>query len=239
MIAETSNLTVELILAQFAAFASQVQPSLDSFKKHFPEASVTLYTDGDQIAVERIDSIKRVRPPFAENHERYAWRSNDFYKVTGLLESQADIAIAVDCDMLFVSSDARALIPLTQRFGLCLPANPRLLVKTDTLIGTDSDGKLDDTLGCGFAFNATPIAFSRQHTAARKLLEQSRREMMSNPVRGPLALWRAAWTCGFAPYLLPFQWCVCHEHVGIGDEIILHMGHESVRIFYGKQTGGT
>jgi hypothetical protein len=229
--------TVELILAQFATFADRVQPSLASFKQYFPEAFVTLYTDGSQIAPAGIDIVRRVRPPFAGDDQRYGWRSSDLYKVTGLLESQADIAIAVDCDMFIVSDDVRTLIPLTQRFGVCLPANPRLLVKTDTLIGTDTDGRLDETLGCGFALNSSPIALSRRHTAAREFLEAFRREMVNNPVRAPLALWRASWTCGFAPYLLPFQWCVCQEHVGVGGEIILHMGHEKVRTFYASRTG--
>ncbi len=225
--------TVDLILAQFGSRADEVEPSLSSFTKHFPESSVTLYTDQAPAPRPRIHTIKRVKPPFSADHPRYGWRCSDLYKIRGLLDSPADLAIAVDCDMRVVSEEVRTIIPLTQRFGLCLPANPRLLVKVDAAIGADTDGRLDETRGCGFAFNSTPISFSTRHKRAREFLECFTREMERHAVRAPLALWRACWTSGFVPYLLPFQWCVCQEHVGVGDEIILHTGHERVRRFYG------
>src|SRR6266436_656306 len=102
---ESNGLPIELILAQFGAFADQVQPSLASFKNYFPEAFVTLYTDRTQSAPGGVDAVRRVKPPFPKEQPRYAWRSNDFYKVIGLLESQADIAIAMDCDMQIISGE--------------------------------------------------------------------------------------------------------------------------------------
>jgi len=46
-------------------------------------------------------------------------------------------------------------------------------------------------------------------------------------------MWRAVYQTEVAPYILPPQWCVCAENVGIGNEIILHIGHDKVREFYG------
>jgi hypothetical protein len=231
--------SIEVILAQFGTRANELEPSLSSFTAYFPEASVTLYTDQTPRSRPQIAKLQLVRPPFSAAHdERYGWRCSDLYKVRGLLQSSADLAIAVDCDMYIVSDEVRTIIPLTQRFGLCLPANPRMLVKIDTAIGADTDGVLDDTRGCGFAVNSTPIAFFTRHRGARRFLESFAANMERNPVRAPLALWRACWTSGFNPYLLPFQWCVCQEQVGIGNEIILHTGHAAVCQFYNLQLPG-
>jgi hypothetical protein len=56
--------------------------------------------------------------------------------------------------------------------------------------------------------------------------------MLSHPTRGPLAWWQAMWDFDYAPLILPPQWCVCERHIGVGDEIILHEGHESVKRHY-------
>ena len=150
---------------------------MGSFSAYFPEASLTLYTDQTPRCRPPTVDLRLVRPPFSAAHDRYGWHCSDFYKVRGLLESSAEVAIAVDCDMYIVSDEVRTIIPLTQRFGLCIPANPRLLVKVDTAIGTDTDGKLDETRGCGFAVNSTPIAFFTRHRAARKFLQAFIREI--------------------------------------------------------------
>jgi hypothetical protein len=57
--------------------------------------------------------------------------------------------------------------------------------------------------------------------------------MEKNPVRGPVNMWRAVYQAGFFPCLLPSQWCVCAEDVGIEEPVILHIGHEKVRDYYG------
>jgi len=221
-----------LILAQFGDKAHIVEPSLTSFRRHFPEATTSLYTDSGFSSIPGIERVLNVIPPFAKNDTRYGWHASDLYKVRGLLNSTADLAIAIDCDMEVVSTDVRTLIPLTARFGLCLPANPRHLVRVDTMIGADSDKVLDETDGCGYAMNTTPIAFFTKHQAARHILETFCDEITRVPARAPLVMWRASWKTGFAPYILPLQWCVCEQSIGIGDEIILHVGHEGVRQHY-------
>jgi hypothetical protein len=224
----------ELVFAQFGSKSTTVEPSLSSFKTYFSEAKTTLYTDCETNTVKGIDRLITVSPPYNKTDPRYANRSNDLYKGIGLLESKADIAIALDADMLVVSDHVLTLIPLTKRFGLSLPANPRALVKVDALVGADGDNALDETNGCGQALNMSPIAFATQHERAMDLLGVFCDEMLSRPVRGPLAMWRAIWRSGFNPYVLPVQWCVCQEHVGIGNEIILHVGHDKVREYYLK-----
>ena len=56
--------------------------------------------------------------------------------------------------------------------------------------------------------------------------------MKSAPSRASLVMWKAAWETGIYPYILPKQWCVCDGNEGIGEEVILHVGHERVKKYY-------
>lgn len=222
--------SIELIMAEFWSGdnAARLTPSLttDSLRRYFPAANVKLMGDRESGR----------ESPFDKDHPRYGWRSNDYFKVVGLLESTHDIAIAVDADMRFVSEEVRDIIPLTGRFGLCLPVNPRYLVRIDATIGADGD-KAASSFESAYAVNMSPIAFSTANVSARGLLEEYVSEMEANPTRGPLAMWRAIWNTGFMPCLLPPQWCVCRENVGIGNEIVLHCGHHEVESYYADHWG--
>tara|TARA_Y100000004_G_C8957856_1_gene431678 strand:+ start:1142 stop:1909 length:768 start_codon:yes stop_codon:yes gene_type:complete len=242
---------VNLVMAEFGANRNnaggnnlsnkdRLNPSLDSFLRIFKredlEISVTVYTDhpGEDTAI-----IKYVKkdPIYNNVHPRFGWRCNDYYKVLALLESNADIAISLDSDMFVLSTEALTLLDMTKKFGVCLPANPRMLVNIDGNIGADGnkDKKYDASKGNGFANNMSPISFDTNNTRARLLLEQYCTQMENDPVRGPLAMWRAQWTSGVNPYLLPYQWCVCKSHCGIGNEIMLHVGHKEVAEYYSEK----
>jgi len=204
----------------FAEFNGKFQPDIGNVKNYFPEAEVNVYTESD------------CNPLFEEDSQFYGYYMNDYWKVEKLLPSEADVAISLDADMKIVSDNVRAIIPLVEKFGVCLPASSRGLVKIDTEIGSHSDKQLDETLGMGQVMNMTPICFDTKNVRARRLLEEYCQIMIANPVRGPLAMWRAVYKTGIAPYLLPHQWCVCVEDVGIGNEIILHLGHTKVKDYY-------
>jgi hypothetical protein len=222
--------TVEIIFAQFGDRCSIIDPSFSSFRKYFPEATFRLYCDR-RVSIPGV-SVTLVDPVFKKDHYRYGNRCNDYYKVWGLLHSNADFAICVDNDMEIVSPLVNRIVTLTESFGVCLPSNPRLLVRKDTLIGEDSDKILDETEGTAFALNMSPISFDTKNKIAKTLLSEYCAEILNQPVRGPLAMWRAIWKTKFYPCILPPQWCVCLEHCGIGDEIILHVGHQKVKEFY-------
>jgi hypothetical protein len=204
-----------IILAEFGKPA----PDTSQFRRFFPEAEIQFFNEFD---------VMNLYPP----HERHGYRMNDYWKVKKLLTSGADIAISFDADMRIVSDDVKTLPLFAENFGLCLPANPRHLVRVDTLVGADGDRILDETNGTGYAYNCTPIALNLHHDTAVECAEEYCRQMIFRPVRGPLAWWRAAWETGFAPYLLPPQWCVCEKDIDCGNEIILHEGHDSVKQHY-------
>jgi len=222
---------VEFVMAQFGGRAASFEPSFSSFKSAFPEASWTLYTDDFEDCPQEF-SVKSVEPPYDRAHPRYGWRCNDYYKVKGLTESRADVAIAVDTDMLVVDAvRVRSLLYLAEQFGLLVPANARHLVSVDNTVGADSDGLLE-AMGCGYAVNMSPIAFSTSHDRSREVLEEYLMIMKDTPVRGPTAMWRAMWRRQFAAYTLPPQFCVCEKDIGCGNEIALHVGHDSVKKHY-------
>lgn len=212
---------MERIEILFAEFGGKFQPDCQNVLEYFLEADINVYDESD------------CKSMFDRNSPYWGKYMNDYWKVRKLLESEADVAISLDADMKIVSNDVVVLAALTEKFGLCLPANPRLTVRKDTLIGSHSDGKLDETKGLGYAVNMSPIAFDTSNSDARKVLDTFCRLMLKNPVRGPLNMWRAIWGQGFFPCLLPPQWCVCGEDIGVDDPIILHIGHEKVRKHYG------
>jgi len=205
----------------FAEFGGKFTPDIDNISAYFPESNIKVYTEKD------CENMFDKRSPY------WGFHMNDLWKVAMLLRSKADVAIALDADVKIVDKRVSVLPLLAKKFGVCLPANPRQLVKVDTEIGSHSDKQLDETLGMAHAFNMTPIALDTSNDKARQMLEEYCKIIVANPVRGPLAMWRAVWKTGFYPCLLPVQWCVCAEDVGCGNEVILHYGHSDVRKHYG------
>jgi hypothetical protein len=105
-----------------------------------------------------------------------------------------------------------------------------MLVRVDGDIGQDGckNKTYDESNGNGFSTNMSPITLDTSNNRARTLLEEYTIHMEVEPVRGPLAMWRAQWSSGINPYVLPVQWCVCNQDVGIGNEIMLHLGNQPV-----------
>ena len=228
---------IEHILCHFGDRRKfDLEPALSSFKFFFPEARVILYTDAKSAAPsDGIDEIVEVASPYDRDHPRYGWRSSNLIRAVGLLASKADVAIYSDADMFYFSDKARLLPLLAKKFGFCIPASPRLLGKTDALYGTDSDKELGDSEGYGFAYATTPLAFDTSSQAARSFLEEYVKEARTNTTRSTLMMYRTVMRTGYSPYLLPFQWCVCRDHIGVGDEIVLHLSHKDLDDYYIKK----
>lgn len=236
--------SVELILSEFGAsrrncgsarldFASRFDPALSSFKRVFPDAAVAIYTDQDMVCAGA--AVHKVDPPFDMDHPRAGWRAHDYYQIQGLLKSTADVAIAMDADFEVVSDDFAALPLLAEAFGLCVPLNPRLLLRVDGGIGADSRYReeADPTRGTSLAYNLSPIAFATAHGAARALLADYARRMEDDPGRGAVHLSQASLDLGFQPHVLAPQWCVSSprdlDSKHIWDHpIALHVGHRDV-----------
>lgn len=240
-----NNQSLELVMSEFGlarlnaggaklSASDRLNPTLDSFRKIFPDALVTVFSDQDLSLGDGVRTVK-VSPLFSRDEPRYGWRSHDYYQAYGMLESSADIAIAMDSDMVVVSDAFRAIAELADIFGLALPINPRLLLRIDGGIGVDStyDPAADRTLGLGMTYNLTPVAFSTRHVRARALLERYCEKMRDAPGRGAVHLANASYELGYQPCVLPPQWCVCSprdldsKHMW-REAIALHVGHKDV-----------
>lgn len=209
---------IELIFAEFGERACPVNRK--HFQTYFPDAEIVEISE---------EGRKYIGDP---THPRFGWRMNDYHKAKGLLESEADVAIAFDADMRIVSDQVRSVENLAKTFGLCLPINPRRMVRVDNAIGVDGQVLMEDAVRFMHAVNCGIIALDTHNAKARYCVKTFLNIMEATPMRGPVAWAKAFYATGFSPCLLPAQWCVCAEDVGCGNEIVLHTGHQKVREHY-------
>jgi hypothetical protein len=218
---------------------SRLDPTYTTAKNYFPEANFIVYTDQKEIANDYPDvEVRHINvdkdSPFTTRNPRYGWHCCDYYQIIGLLESKADVVISVDSDLIFTSDQVRTILPITKKFGVCVPTNQRQLVKIDGIHGSDSDYKIgeDESLGNILTYDAWWISLDPTNTRGREFLTEYKNLMESNHKRAPLQMSRAAWNTGIYPYSMPIQWGVGAGHVGCKNEIILHVGHKEVKHYY-------
>ena len=223
----------------------RLDPTYSQVKKYFPEAKIICYSDdpsiddGYDIEVRVIDSDDT---PFDISYRegsgklKWGYHCCDYYQAQGLLNSEADIAISMDSDLMFVSDEVRTLLPIIDKFGICCPQNERQMVRVDGIYTRGNDGDYhigeDETNGNLLTYDLWWIGLRTNDERGRVWLKEFQRLMETNPKRGPLQLSRAAWNTGVYPYASPKQFGVGSGHIGCGNEIILHVGHDNVQDHY-------
>lgn len=218
----------------------RLDPTYSSVKQFFPDAKLTLYTDREELATNYSDVEVRLvdidNSPFTKSNHRWGWHCCDYYEAKGLLNSDADIAISVDSDLMFVSDEVKTLLPITDKFGLCVPTNERQMVKVDGIHTRGNDGDYyideDESRGNCLTYDLWWASFCTRKKRGRFWLEEFCRLMETNPKRAPLQMSRATWNTGIYPYSMPQQWGVGSGYIGCGNEIILHVGHTNVQDHY-------
>jgi len=218
----------------------RLDPTYSSVKQFFPDAKLTLYTDREELATNYSDVEVRLvdidNSPFTKSNHRWGWHCCDYYEAKGLLNSDADIAISVDSDLMFVSDEVRTLLLITDKFGLCVPTNERQMVKVDGIHTRGNDGDYyideDESRGNCLTYDLWWASFCTRKKRGRFWLEEFCRLMETNPKRAPLQMSRATWNTGIYPYSMPQQWGVGSGYIGCGNEIILHVGHDNVQDHY-------
>ena len=218
----------------------RLDPTYSSVKKFFPEAKLTLYTDIEELGKNYSDVEIRLvnveESPFTKSNHRWGWHCCDYYEAKGLLSSDADIAISVDSDLMFISDEVRTILPITEKFGVCVPTNERQMVKVDGIHtrGNDGDYHLDEDESRGnlLTYDLWWCSFDVSDNRGRAWLSEFCRLMETNPKRAPLQMSRASWNTGIHPYSMPQQWGVGSGYIGCGNEIILHVGHTNVQDHY-------
>ena len=245
------RMNIEFIFSEFGLRAGanqsriftdkyRLDPTYSSIKSFFPNAKLTLYTNTEELAKNYSDVEVRLvdvkESPFTKFNHRWGWHCCDYYQIKGLLESKADIAISVDSDLTFVSNEIETLLPITKKFGLCVPTNERQMVRVDGIHTRGNDGDYyideDESRGNYLTYDLWWASFYTRNKRGRVWLEEFCRLMETNPRRAPLQMSRAAWNTGVYPYSMPVQWGVGKGYIGCGNEIILHVGHKEVQNYY-------
>ncbi|MDL1913525.1 MAG: hypothetical protein FDW93_03250 [Bergeyella sp.] len=238
------SLSIEFIFSEFnekrvnagGADLSQqgrLDPSLSSLKKYFPNAKYTVYSDF-KLKIPNVE-LKKIASPVLEedkSHPRHFYHLSNFYKMKGLIDSDADIRIAIDSDMFVWSEEIYRLIYLTEKFGFCVPNTHGNSMNFEIENFIDTHKINDHSNGYGTATNITPITLSKKSKRGKLFYEKCSYYMEKEPTRASIALWKAAWETGIYPYVLPKEFCVCRGNEGIGNEILLHVGHPSVMKYY-------
>lgn len=237
---------IGIVLAVFGNRQHQVKRLYENVRSYC-DYPITACTDG---YLEPIGDIQIVKvSPMWTGHPRYAVRNNNYFQAMTAYTGMYDLSLCLDDDMYIISEQFTEGFDLAERFGCCLPHNPRVYVKYNNQ-GTDSENI--EYIARAFpqvapACNSSPMFFSKHHEGARKFLKEYLRLQNTNPGRGTSLLWLASWRTGFTPLYLPEQWCVCQTNaeyiknytkilkgkpVNI-EPIILHIGHSRVREVFG------
>ncbi|ASW75060.1 hypothetical protein IQ37_00340 [Chryseobacterium piperi] len=210
---------------------SRLDPTLSSLKKYFPNAKYTVYSDFE-INIPGVNVIKVTSPINDHNHPRHLYRTADYFKFISLISSDADFKCVIDSDMFITSPEVYTLVYLTKTFGFCAPSNPRNLLKKDMKVSMDTFKINDLSGGLGHSYNQSPMTLWKNDKNGISFFKKCAGIMEKEPSRASLVMWKVARDLGISPYLLPKEWCVCGEDVGIGDEVILHKGHSKVEQYY-------
>lgn len=214
---------------------SRLDPSLTSLRKFFPNAKYTVYSDFDlNIKGEGIQ-LKKVEQPVLQDKkhlERHFYHLADYYKFKGMLESDADIAIAIDSDMFVWSEEIYRLIYLTDRFGFCVPTSSGRSMNSEVETSLDTAPITDESNGFGTNCNITPMSLAKHSERGRAYFQACCDEMEKAPYRASIIMWKAAWNTKIYPYCLPKEFCVVRGLQGIGHEVLLHIGHQVVSDYY-------
>lgn len=243
MKAYLSGISMEFCFSEFGAervngggadlsAVSRLEPAFSTLKRYFPEAKYTLYTDFD-FQMEGVE-IRKVESPIQDkNHPRFFYHTADYFKFQALLNSQADFKCVMDTDVFVYSPEIYSLVYLTEIFGFTAPFNPRNLLKKDMRMSKDAYEITDLSRGNGHSYNQTPMTLWKNHHQGKVFFEKCLEIMLKEPSRASLVMWKSAQETKTSPYLLPQEFCVCDGDEGIGDEIMLHIGHPKVAEYYG------
>lgn len=239
-----SETSVEFIFSEFneervnaggADLSHQLRldPSLNTLKKYFPNAKYTVYSDFDL----KIDGVnlKKIENPVLQdkkNLKRHFYHLADYYKFKGMLESEADIAVSMDSDMYVLNENIYTLIYLTEKFGFCVPNSSAQSLNFEIETSLDTIPVTDESKGFGTTCNITPMSISKKSEAGKLYFEKCCEIMEREPSRASIVMWKASWESSVYPYFLPKEFCICRGSEGIGNEVLLHVGHPSVAKYY-------
>lgn len=160
---------------------------------------------------------------------RSGYRNSNYWRIRKIMDllEEFDQVCYLDNDMCVIDEGFWDGFRLAEKFGFCIPMNPRAFVGVDADKGVDANTTPE--VYHGTAWNNAVIFASQKGLPFMKAILD---ENINRPQRGPMTMWEAAWHTGYVPYILPYQYCVCCPHLWIEKPLALHCGSVVVREYY-------
>jgi len=238
-----------IILAEVGERGDQIR-SLIRNVRTVSDLPIVIYSDrpyenlGSNAEVKLLSNKEKLQ---WQGHRRYHNRQNDFWKIIKAPEEFEQVLI-LDDDMRIVNEGFAQGFDIAERFGMCLPVNPRTYVGLDVKVGDDVDSPVKDSLryvGVPYyltANNMGVLFLDNRFYKVDKIIAHYRTFMIQFPCRGPVAMAAACWTSKKTPYFLPEEWCACGGYTEFKmrsrkriDPIFLHVGHEDVMDWFNRE----
>jgi len=235
-----------VIVASFGDRDRQIHETITNLMEYC-DLPIHLVTDRTRQAP-RDRVVQRVLQPGElrwREHRRWGVRNANIWLARAALEAtDYSSVMCLNDDMRIVHHGFLDGFALAEKFGVCVPSNPRIYVRYNAMGADATDADLERamrTAPYAPACNVSPL-FASQLPAARTLL-QAYLDELETCMRGTLAIWFASWRTGITPVYLPEFWCVCEgnaRHIrdyrkrlrGKTHDIppmMLHVGQKGVR----------
>jgi hypothetical protein len=183
--------------------------------RHYTNLPIVLYTDCEHQGLPGIEQILILRSALKWlDNPRWGIRNTNVISARAILNGPFDSCCVLNDDMRIVDKNFHDGFTLAERFGVCVPLNPRVYVGINARGADAEDTDYNPTLHGperAPACNVSPLFACRRLVSAQTLLTAYLQELESC-MRGTLAFWKASWRTGITPVYLPEQWCVCESN---------------------------
>lgn len=217
----------------------------------YSDLPILLYTERERSVAGISQKIIKKQHMFWMYSSRWGIRNCNFWSAHAALNT-FDSCCVLNDDMRIVHSGFVDGFDLAERFGVCVPMNPRIYVKHNAMGADAKDEDFrspDDGPEHAPACNMSPMFCCRNVNNARVLLLAYTDELLTC-MRGTLAFWKASWKTGITPVYLPEFWCVGagnaryikdYRKILRGstyqiEPMMLHWGQQGVREVFGDIT---
>jgi hypothetical protein len=235
-----------IVICSFGDRGDYLHPLLRSLREHAKGIPIVLISNRRYPDVEDwTHHILEDDDLHWKGHPRWPIRNTNLWLAKAALWEQYDSVCCLNDDMFIMHKGFVDGFTMAEKFGVCVPTNPRIYVKYNAMgADTTEEDRREVDKGPIYApaCNVSPMFVCRLHDHA-KLLIETYIEELHNCMRGTLAFWLASWHCAVAPIYLPEQWCVGQSNAAYFknykkqlqgrmmpiEPIILHYGQSGVR----------
>ncbi len=220
-------------------WCSLIDQAVQNIRKYM-DHPIVLMTDNPGPYMGSIDYITHTVKGICKGHERHCYRSSNYWRVKHCLLGYGITWLYIDLDIRIIHPAFVKGFDLAERFGFCMPPSPRAFACIENTKGVDAIGRQDkqaefDSIYSHATSYITGVMFMNAAVGnAKSYIETYVGLFETEPQRGPSIAIKAAINSGFAPYVLPPQWCVTYHNMDMiannryAKALALHIGDEAV-----------